>query len=159
MYAISSTDVLMLSIRVGPGEDLFSALYEAVDGAGLASASVVAVAGSAEQLSYGVVSIAADDVPRYTEVLTVEGAIEFTGLQGHVGQNADGSPTCHLHGTFGLPDGSVVAGHVYSARALVTIEMTLIGSPHVTWTRSAEKYKGDHAMPVLLPVELHEAPA
>ena len=109
------------------------------------------MAGSAEQLCYGVVSLDEDGVPRYTDVLTIDGAIELTGLQGHVGSNADGTPTCHLHGNFGLEDGSVVAGHVYSARVLVTIEMTLLGSRDTKWVRSSEKYRGEHVMPVLLP--------
>lgn len=151
MKAVFSTDSVLMSVRAEPGEDLFEVLYAAVGEAGVASAALVAVAGSVEHLTYGVVSIAGDGVPRYTEVLSVTDAIELTGMQGHIGVNADGTPTCHFHGTFGLPDGSVIAGHVYSARALVTIEMTLIGSKSARWIRSQEQYLGDHVMPVLLP--------
>lgn len=151
MEVTTSSDNVMISVRAQPGEDLFEVLYEAVQRTDVMSAALVSAAGSAEHLSYGVVSVGEDCVPRYTEVLTLEGAIEITGLQGHIGTNADGTPTCHLHGNFGLENGSVVAGHVYAARALVTIEMTLIGSRQTKWVRSSEKYKGDHIMPVLLP--------
>lgn len=159
MKVTTSTDVVAISVRVQPGEDLLEVLYLAVQQAGATSAALASTAGSLEYLRYGVVSIADDGVPRYTQVVTLNDAIEVTGLQGHVGTNADNSPTCHLHGTFGLPDGSVVAGHVYEARALVTVEMTLIGSRDVGWMRSEESYLGDHIMPILLPVSAGHRPS
>lgn len=151
MISVDSGMGQVLAIRLEKNDDLTTEVMRAVDHAGFSSAAIVAAAGSLQSLKFGVVSIQEDDVPRYTDVVELDGAIEITGLQGHVGSEVDGSRTFHLHGTFANSDGSVVAGHVYEAKVLVTVEITLIGTTQVQWQRSAEEYASGHTMPILLP--------
>lgn len=153
MIAIASRNTLVVYVRAEPGENIHEVLYRAVADHGLVSAAVVSVAGSAESIRYGVVSVGRDRFPRYTEVVEEHGAIELTGLQGHVGTEGGGAMTAHLHGSFARADGSVIAGHLYQARALVTVEMTVLGASDVSWIRSEQEYGSEgHRMPILVPV-------
>lgn len=150
MIVVGSHDNLVLYVRVEPGEDVIESMKLAVESYSLGSAAVVAAAGSAELVRYGVVKLV-DGVPIYEDPQELTGAIELTGIQGHIGREASGKLTFHLHGSFALADGSVVAGHVYEALALVTAEITLIGTYESEWVRSAEKYRDGHLMPILTP--------
>lgn len=149
MSVLSSSRVL--SLRVGPGGDLIEALTTALDDVQADGAAVVTAIGSLEFLRYAVVTIDDTGVPRYTTVIEETGAIEITSIQGHLGREDDATPTAHLHGTFALTDGSVRAGHVYGARALVTVEITLLVSDQLRWQRRHEVYKQGKQMPILLP--------
>ncbi len=151
MSILSSSRVL--SLRLGPGEDLVETLSTALDDVGADGAAVVCAIGSLEFLKYAVVRIDETGVPRYTSVLEEVGAIEITSLQGHLGRDDDSQPAVHLHGTFALADGAVRAGHVYGARALVTVEITLLVSDQLRWQRRQELYKHGKHMPILLPQE------
>ncbi|MET3936644.1 PPC domain-containing DNA-binding protein [Arthrobacter sp. OAP107] len=148
---IVSKDATFVSLRVGPGENLLTALNAVLDEQHSNGGALVAAAGSLEFLRYSVVKPDEENVPRYTEIIEESGAIELTGLQGHLGREANGSPTSHLHGTFALDDGSVRAGHVFDARALVTVELTVLLCGDLIWQRSTVKYGDDKEMPVLLP--------
>ncbi|MDR6989207.1 putative DNA-binding protein with PD1-like motif [Paenarthrobacter nitroguajacolicus] len=120
--------------------------------------ALVAAAGSLEFLRYSVVKPDEENIPRYTDIIEETGAIEITGLQGHLGRESDGSATSHLHGTFALGDGTVRAGHVYDARVLVTVEMTVLLSDGLAWKRSVVEYGAGKTMPVLLPMQSIRAP-
>lgn len=147
----SSTETSMVSLRLGPGEDLLAGIADILDSHEADGGALVAAAGSLEFLRYSVVKIDTDSVPRYTDIIEESGAIEITGLQGHLGREDDMSATCHLHGSFALADGSVRAGHVFGARVLVTAELTVILSPSLVWQRSVVQYGNAGKMPVLLP--------
>jgi uncharacterized protein len=148
---IISNDAKIVSLRLGPGEDLLAGLAGILDAQGADGGALVAAAGSLEHLAYSVVRMEPDNVPRYTRIIEEIGAIEITGLQGHLGREVDGSATTHLHGTFALEDGSVRAGHVFAARVLVTVELTVILTPDLAWHRSSVQYGAGNQMPVLLP--------
>lgn len=148
---IISNDASIVSLRLGPGEDLLQGLAHVLDAEDVDGGALVAAAGSLQSLSYSVVSIGADSIPRYTNIVEEHGAIEVTGIQGHLGREADGNATCHLHGSFALSDGSVRAGHIYAAAVLVTVELTVILTPEAAWKRSSVEYGDSHQMPVLLP--------
>lgn len=150
---IVSKDATMVSLRLGPGEDLLKTLSGVLDANNSDGGALVSAAGSLEFLRYSVVKPDVDGVPRYTEIIEETGAIEITSLQGHLGRETNGEAVCHFHGTFAQDDGSLRAGHVFDARVLVTVEMTLLLSSEVAWNRSSMKYGNGHEMPVLLPVQ------
>lgn len=148
-----SKDLTVVSFRVGPGDDLLASVARVLDEQDADGGALVAAAGSLEFLRYSVVKPDADNVPRYTHIVEESGAIEITALQGHLGREADGAATCHLHGTFAMEDGSLRAGHVFGARVLVTVELTVLLSKDLVWQRSNVEYTGGKSMPVLLPQE------
>lgn len=149
---IISKNPTVASLRVGPGEDLLKTLSSVLDDQGVDAGALVSAAGSLELLRYSVVKPDIDGVPRYTDIIEETGAIEITSLQGHLGREANGEAVCHFHGTFARDDGSLRAGHVFAARALVTVEVTLLLSSGVAWNRSSMKYGNGHEMPILLPM-------
>jgi len=146
-----SKDSTVVSLRVGPGDDLLASIARILDEQEADGGALVAAAGSLEFLCYSVVRPDADNVPRYTHIVEESGAIEITALQGHLGRESDGAATCHLHGTFAMEDGSLRAGHVFDARVLVTVELTVLLVKDLVWQRSHVQYTGGKSMPVLLP--------
>jgi predicted DNA-binding protein with PD1-like motif len=150
---IVSKDATVVSLRLGPGEDLLKTLSSVLDSHDADGGALVSAAGSLEFLRYSVVKPDIDGVPRYTNIVEETGAIEITSLQGHLGRETNGEAVCHFHGTFARDDGSLRAGHVFGARALVTIELTVLLSSGVAWKRSSMKYGNGHEMPILLPVQ------
>lgn len=148
---IISSDTRVVSFRLGPGEDFLAGIAGILDAHGADGGALVAAAGSLEFLQYSVVKVGTDSVPRYTDIVEESGAIEITGVQGHLGREQDGIATCHLHGSFALADGSVRAGHIFGARVLVTAELTVILTQGLVWQRSVVQYGDAGQMPVLLP--------
>lgn len=149
---IISKDATIASLRLGPGEDLLKTLASILDTCEADGGALVAAAGSLEFLRYSVVKPDSDGVPRYTDIVEETGAIEITSLQGHLGREESGDAVCHLHGTFARDDGSLRAGHLFDARALVTVEMTVLLSGGTAWKRSSMQYGNGHEMPILLPL-------
>jgi predicted DNA-binding protein with PD1-like motif len=39
----------------------------------------------------------------------------------------DDEPVVHLHGVLGMPDGSVIGGHLFEARVFTTLELFIAG--------------------------------
>jgi predicted DNA-binding protein with PD1-like motif len=39
----------------------------------------------------------------------------------------DGGPIIHLHGVMGMPDGSVIGGHLFEATVFSTLELFIAG--------------------------------
>ncbi|MGK3957530.1 PCC domain-containing protein [Arthrobacter sp. R4] len=150
---IVSNDATVVSLRLGPGEDLLKTLASILDDQNADGGALVSAAGSLEFLRYSVVKPDAEGVPRYTEIIEETGAIEITSLQGHLGREINGQAVCHFHGTFAQDDGSLRAGHVFDARVLVTVEMTVLLSSGVAWRRSSMPYGNGHQMPILVPVQ------
>lgn len=150
---IISNDSTFVSLRLSPGDNLLTSVSQLLDDHEADGGAVIAAAGSLEFLRYSVVKPDVEGIPRYTDIIEEVGAIEVTGLQGHLGRETDNTATSHLHGTFALSDGKVIAGHVFGARALVTVELTVALFHDVAWQRSSVKYGKDHEMPTLVPTK------
>lgn len=121
------------SIRLGPGEDVLARLLGEFDRHGAAGACVAAAIGSLSQVTYAVAVPSRETIATYSEYRREEGTIEVGSLQGHLGRHDDGRPDLHLHGIFVSADGRVVGGHVFGARVLLTLEITLLVSSHLAW--------------------------
>ncbi|MGD0019093.1 MAG: PPC domain-containing DNA-binding protein [Candidatus Limnocylindrales bacterium] len=148
----TSRSATFVSLRIGPGEDLIARMLDVFDSQNSSGGALVSAAGSLEFLRYAVAVRDAAGIPRYSNILEETGAIEITSLQGHLGREADDAPTLHLHGTFVLEDSTLRAGHVFGARALITVELTLLLADGVRWDRRTIDVGRGHQMPILVPV-------
>jgi predicted DNA-binding protein with PD1-like motif len=136
-----------ISLRLGPGEDVCGGIAAALDDASAQGGVVVSAVGSLTAATYVLVTIDSEGKPAYTERRRIEGSIELLGLQGHFGRFAEGDVAFHLHGSFGLPHGEIVGGHILAATVLVTFEATLLVGAGAQWT--AVPYRPDgEAVPV-----------
>jgi predicted DNA-binding protein with PD1-like motif len=131
--AVASAGGRALSLRMEPGEDVGERLCRELDLAAAAGAAVAAAIGSLRELTYAVASPSAETLVAYRDRQRLLGAIEVCALHGHVGRDETGAPGFHLHGVFALDDGRVVGGHVFAARVLATLEVTLLLADGVAW--------------------------
>ena len=61
-----------------------------------------------------------------TNEIIRQGPFELLSLEGSV-VPMDGEPVVHLHGVLGMPDGSVIGGHLFEARVFTTLELFIVG--------------------------------
>jgi predicted DNA-binding protein with PD1-like motif len=153
MVAVATTTGRMIAVRLEAGEDVGIALLREVDRTGAGGAAVVAAIGSLGSLEYAVIGTAEDGTACY-EKRMVQTPLEIASLQGHIGRRADGEAAFHLHGVFALGDGSVVAGHMFAARVLLTFEATIVLGEGLTWGAEPFRPPGavhDPGMTVFVP--------
>lgn len=143
MAAVTTESSRLISLRLDAGADVCAELLAAVDRAGARGATVVAAIGSLAELDYAVVGTADDGTPCYVRH-DVRRQLEVASLQGHLGRRTTGEPAFHLHGVFALDDGSVVAGHLFAARVLITFEVTLLVGDGLAW--EAQPYRPPGAL-------------
>jgi predicted DNA-binding protein with PD1-like motif len=156
MTTAVTAGVSALQIRLGPGEDVCGGIAAALARRGGRGGVVVSAVGSLAEASYVLVRLDAEGRPAYTEPRSIQGAIEVLGLHGHYGEAVEtGELAFHLHGTFGLLDGTVVGGHLLAARVLVTFEATLLVGDAVEWR--ALPYEGRAGSSMLVFVPAREA--
>jgi predicted DNA-binding protein with PD1-like motif len=130
--AVTAPSASMIALRLPEGEDVCPALLREFDRLGARGAAVVAAIGSLEHLQYAVVGQAEDGTPCYVNRELNE-PTEVASLQGHLGRKGNGDADFHLHGVFAPRDGRIVGGHVFGARVLLTLEVTMIVGDGLEW--------------------------
>ncbi len=153
MRRARNTATESISLRLEPGDELPGSLLAQLDEFGVHAAAVVAAAGSLDQLVYAVAARGAGGAVGYTKQLIIDGILEICSLQGHLGRTSDGAGSAHLHGVFARDDGSVIAGHVFGARTLVTVEATLLLPCGVSWRRNFGGTAGEERLPIFEPLQ------
>jgi predicted DNA-binding protein with PD1-like motif len=151
MTSAVAAGVDVLSIRLGPGEDICPGIESALVRRGARGGVVVSAVGSLAEANYVLVELDDEGRPAYTTPRSVAGTIEVLGLHGHFGQTERDELAFHLHGTFGLSDGSVVGGHLLGATALITFEATLLVGPSAEWRAVPYDGRAGSEMLVFLP--------
>lgn len=145
-------------VHLGPDEVLHEAVLEAYERSGRAFPVVASCIGSLSYLDYGVAACV-DGIPGPgARFLRENDAIEIGGINGHVGFDAEGRPSTHLHGVMFGPDGSVFGGHIFEARVLITIEFALLGRNGPAWRRVHRPVSGSPPLPLLIPEALEAGP-
>lgn len=139
-------------VRVGPDEDLHDAVCLAFEKSDRRHASMLGCIGSLRYVDFGWAQCV-DGVPGPGRRQSRREALEVTGIAGNIGVDAAGRPSPHLHGTMFGPTGECIGGHLFEARTLITMELTLIGDGHVGWQRFHEPVEGSPPLPLLRPVK------
>jgi len=130
----TSTASRVLSIRMGPGENVCTRLCVELSNVGAGAGSVTSCVGSLSRLVYAVAELPSNGgLVAYSDRQMITGAIEVGSLQGHLGRDLSGQPAFHLHGVFALADGTLVGGHVFDAQVLATLEVSLLIPEGITW--------------------------
>lgn len=111
-------------IVFGKGDHIMSGLTEWAQGAGIGGAHLTAI-GAFSSVHFGWFD---KDRKAYRDIL-VNQQNECIGLIGDIGL-VNGEPALHVHGSVGLPDGSVRGGHLIEAVAWPTLEVFVTVSPH-----------------------------
>ena len=139
-------------VRLGPGEDLHDAVHEAFEMSNRTLPIVTSCIGSLSHLEYGLAACDELGVPGPgARFLRADDALEVGGIHGHVGVDAEGRPSAHLHGVMFGPDGTVVGGHVFVAKVLITMEFALLGQGAPRWIRVHRPVSGSPPLPLLVP--------
>ena len=107
-------------IRLESGESLTEELEELVRREGIGFADVSA-AGAVSWIRLGYWHA---DTRKYA-YHEFDEQLEVVSFQGNISLEQNDSPHLHIHGVFGHPDFSVVAGHVKEARVNPTLEIWL----------------------------------
>jgi predicted DNA-binding protein with PD1-like motif len=141
-------DLEMIAYRFGPGTEIVTALLEEIQSRTFDGAAVVSATGSLESVKFTVAVFDADNHPTYGPMQHHQGAIEMASLGGHLGRGPGGEPALHLHGSFALSDGRVVGGHLFEARVLATVEITMLCG--VAWTGTLYEHPGTAARPTFI---------
>ena len=113
-----------LVARFTPEQDLFGRLKEIMVERGLARIVVLSGIGSLKEVTMRDLK---DGIQRpinldKTNEIIREGPFELLSLEGSV-VPMEGDPVVHLHGVLGMPDGSVIGGHLFEARVFTTLEL------------------------------------
>ena len=110
--------------RFTPEQDLFGRLKEIMDERSLDRIVVLSGIGSLEEVTMRDLK---DGIQRpisldKTNEIIRKGPFELLSLEGSV-VPMDGETVVHLHGVLGMPDGSVIGGHLFEARVFTTLEL------------------------------------
>ncbi|WP_145145778.1 PPC domain-containing DNA-binding protein [Roseomonas gilardii] len=111
-------------IIFGKGDHVMSGLTEWAQEAGIGGAHLTAI-GAFSSAHFGWFE---KDRKAYRDIL-VNQQNECIGLIGDIGL-VNGKPALHVHGSVGLPDGSVRGGHLIEAVAWPTLEVFVTVPPH-----------------------------
>ncbi len=102
------------------GENLFKALLECAKQVNLKSASIYGL-GALDDVSVAYYHL---DRKEY-DIKLFNGMYELISLQGNI-TRVDDQPFLHIHAAIGLPDHSVMGGHIMDATVGPTAEITII---------------------------------
>jgi predicted DNA-binding protein with PD1-like motif len=134
---ITDTDLTLKFVRIGTAEDFFPRLLEEFESTGAPGAALVAAVGSFSSVTYGRGFV--DDQGRLDmEQVVVEDLLETGGLSGHLGYDTAGKPICHIHGLFVREDGRAFGGHMFAAKVMLTLEVTLLLPRSTGWQMAFE---------------------
>ena len=114
--------------RFTPDQDLFGRLREIMVERRLERILVLSGIGSVQDVTMRDLKDAIDrpiDLGKTNEIIS-KGPFELLSLEGSV-VPMDGDPIIHLHGVMGMPDGSVIGGHLFEARVFTTLELFIAG--------------------------------
>lgn len=123
-----------LVVRLGTGEDFTSRLREEFVASGARAGSIVSAIGSFAEIVYGEGFYHDNGSLDMRQVVRSGQPFETGALSGHLGFTDSGDPISHVHGLFAQPDGRIFGGHVFEAKVLLTIELTLALPSSVAWT-------------------------
>jgi predicted DNA-binding protein with PD1-like motif len=139
-------------VHLEPGEVLHEGVIAAFEQSVRRFPIVVSCIGSLRYIDYGLAACDDDGIVgpglRFTRT---DDAIEIGGIQGHVGIDADGNISPHLHGVMFGRTGECFGGHIFEAIALITLEFALIGDDAPGWRRVHEPVLGSPPLPLLKP--------
>lgn len=138
-------------VRLGPGEDLHDAVYEAFERGDRAFPVVASCIGSLAHLEYGLAACDDRGIPGPGARFVRDDAVEVGGIHGHVGVDSDDRPSAHLHGVMFGSDGTVLGGHIFVAKTLITMEFALLGRDAPRWIRVHQPVSGSPPLPLLVP--------
>ena len=113
-----------LVARFTPDQDLFSRLKELMVERRLDRIVVLSGIGSLKNVTMRDLKEGIQppiDLDKTNEIVR-EGPFELLSLEGSV-VPMDGEPVVHLHGVLGMPDGSVIGGHLFQAQVFTTLEL------------------------------------
>lgn len=116
-----------LVVRLEDGEDV----HEKLGSLGLEAGAVVAGIGMLRD-----VTLAFWNGQEYVEHF-VKGPVELLSLQGNFSRR-EGEPFVHLHAVLGMPDTSVVGGHLMKATVNETNEIVIRKLPGIAMERKKE---------------------
>lgn len=108
----------------GKGDHIMSGLTEWAEKAGVGGGYLTAI-GAFSSAHFGWFD---KDHKAYRDI-RVDRQSECIGLTGDIG-TVEGKPALHVHGSVGLPDGSVRGGHLIEAVAWPTLEVFVTATPH-----------------------------
>lgn len=114
--------------RFTPGQDLFGRLIDIMAERTLDRILVLSGIGSLEDVTMRDLKSAIQrpvSLDKTNEIIR-QGPFELLSLEGSV-VPMDGEPVVHLHGVLGMPDGSVIGGHLFEARVFTTLELFIVG--------------------------------
>jgi predicted DNA-binding protein with PD1-like motif len=141
----------MALLRLQPGEDVVVRLHDIADESELTAGVIVNGVGSVSEVTVRAATTS-NGRHGYTEAVRHVGAWEVTALQGHLGRGVDGGPVHHVHASFVDERGRLVAGHLDSAKVLITLEIAVLLPVGVAWRRSsASEGPAVDGLPVLEP--------
>jgi len=140
-------------VHLEPGEVLHEGLVAAFEATGRRLPVVATCLGSLNFVDYGLAACDENGIVgpgiRFTRV---NDAIEIGSMQGHIGVDALDNVSPHIHGVMFGREGECFGGHIFEARVLITIELTLIGEADVGWQRVHEPVLGSPPLPLLKPI-------
>ncbi len=149
-----AVDIGAVLVRLGPGEDLHDAVHEAFERGKRAFPVLTSCIGSLSYLEYGLAGRDPHGIPGPGARFVRENdAVEVGGIHGHVGVDSDDMPSAHLHGVMFGSDGTVLGGHVFVAKVLITMEFALLGRGAPKWLRVHQPVSGSPPLPLLIPVD------
>lgn len=137
-----TADLQMLVTRLGPGMDVIDELLNILNGSPYAGLTVASAAGSLDLVQYAMANVSSSGATTYTSLHEAAGPIELLALSGHVGRANTGECAGHIHAAFAEQNGTVISGHVFRARVLRTVEMTLLAAPTVGWAAHPVLHQG-----------------
>ena len=138
-------------VRVSPGESIHAAVLDAFEQSGRRFTTVVSMIGSLQYVDWGIASCDTEGIPGPGARKQRREAIEIGGIQGHVGVDAEGGPSCHLHGVMFDAHGQCIGGHIFVGEVLITVEFALVGGANVLWNRFFASINGSGPLPLLGP--------
>lgn len=114
--------------RFTPDQDLFGRLTDILAECGLYRIVVLSGIGSVQHITMRDLK---DGIKRpidlgKTNEIVSKGPFELLSLEGNV-VPMHGRPIIHLHGVMGMPDGSVIGGHLFQATVFSTLELFIVG--------------------------------
>lgn len=139
-------------VHLDPGEVLHDGVIAAFEQSQRRLPIVVSCIGSLRSIDYGLAACDDDGiVGPGLRFQRTDDAIEIGGIQGHVGIDADGNISPHLHGVMFGRTGECFGGHIFEAVTLITMEFALIGERSPGWSRVHEPVLGSPPLPLLKP--------
>lgn len=109
-----------LFVRLDPGEEIHASLRSLADEVGFSAAAITSGIGRTRENVFGYMG---DD--HIYQKRTINESTELVTLQGNIARQENGAAFSHIHFTISSDDGSVHAGHLFSAVIHVVGEIHL----------------------------------